>query len=255
MHGYCIAYFTIVYSGIVRYARSAIQFVLPPIVTSVLYFTIFGKVVGQHIGKIDGMPYIQFIAPGLVMMTIITSTFNSTVGSIFFSKFCRQIEEVVIAPLPTPLLLLGLITVGTLRGLINGILVCIVAGFYISLHFQHLFIAIATALLTATLFSLAAFTNALFAKKWDDISLAPTFIITPITYLGGIFFSIQSLPPLWQKISLYNPMLYVINAFRYGVIGHSDVPVYSALAIVLGCVIALFLFNYYLLSRGIGIRT
>ncbi len=246
---------TMIVYGIARYLRSAWQYILPPIVTNALYFTIFGEVVGHRIGLIDGIRYIDFIAPGLIMMTIITSAYNSTLGSIFYSKFCHSIEEVLVAPISAPIMLLGFVTTGALRGLINGILVTLVASCFIHLSIHNLGILLSTALLSAILFSMAGFTNALFAKKWDDIAVIPTFILTPITYLGGIFFTISSLPLFWQGIAHYNPLLYIINAFRYGLLGVTDVPIEKALIILLLLVIGLFSVNVYFLKKGFGIRT
>lgn len=249
------ALYTIIYCGVCRYLRSAWQLILPPLVSNILYFTIFGHIIGQHIGSIDGLSYIQFIAPGLILMTIITSSYNSTLGAIFYSKFCRNIEEVLVAPMPTSILLLGLITAGTLRGLLNGLLVTIIACFFVRLEFLHVGLMLLTAMLSAALFALAGFCNAIFAKKWDDIVVIPTFVITPITYLGGIFFALSSLPAVWQKIAAYNPLLYIINAFRYSVTGVSDVPITKALIILVIAVIALFSTNIYLLKTGIGMKT
>ena len=250
-----IALKTMVYYGIKRYLRSAWQYILPPLVTSALYFTIFGQVVGRHIGLVDNVPYIQFIAPGLIMMTIITSSYNSTLGSIFYSKFCHSIEEILVAPISAPLMLIGFVTTGALRGLINGFLVTLVASFFIPLHVHDLTLLVLTAILGALLFSLAGFTNALFAKKWDDIAVIPTFILTPITYLGGIFFSISSLPLFWRDIAHYNPLLYIINSFRYGLLGVTDIPIEQALIILWVLIISLFSLNVYFLKKGIGLRT
>lgn len=251
----CIALKTMIAYGIERYLRSAWQYILPPLVTNTLYFTIFGKVIGQHIAAVDGTPYISFIAPGLIMMTIITSAYNSTLGSIFYSKFCHSIEEILVAPIATPVILIGFITTGALRGLINGILVAIIASFFVTLRVHNWTILLSTALLSAVLFSLAGFTNAIFAKKWDDIAVIPTFILTPITYLGGIFFSISSLTPFWQQIAHYNPLSYIISSFRFGLLGVVDVPVEKSLAILLLLVIILFSMNVYFLKKGTGLRT
>lgn len=245
---------TLIAYGLMRYLRSAWQYILPPLVNNILYFTIFGTIIGRNLGAFHGVAYINFIAPGLVMMTIITSTYNSTLGSVFYSKFCRSIEEIVVAPISTAIMLIGLITTGALRGLINGALVMLIASFYIHLSVHSVLITVLTALLSATLFSLAGFSNALFAKKWDDIAVIPTFVLTPITYLGGVFFSLDSLPPLWQSIAQYNPLLYIVNAFRYGVLGISDVPISHALAVLTLAVMALFALNWYFLKKGIGIR-
>ena len=250
-----IALKTMLGYGIERYVRSAWQYILPPLVTNALYFTIFGKVIGQHIGTIDGAPYIAFIAPGLIMMTIITSSYNTTLGSIFYSKFCHSIEEILVAPISAPIILIGFIGTGALRGLINGVLVAIVASCFIHLSVYNWAILASTAILGAILFSLAGFTNAIFAKKWDDIAVIPTFVLTPITYLGGIFFSVTSLTPFWQKIAHYNPLLYIINSFRYGLLGVADVPFEKSLSILLIFVIALFSLNVYFLKKGIGLRT
>ncbi len=250
-----IACWTIIVYGLVRFKRSMLQNLLPPLVTNALYFTIFGNIIGHRIGTIDNHPYITFIAPGLIMMTIIMSSFNSTVGAIFFSKFTRQIEELLIAPIAPFVALIGLTLIGILRGLIAGLLVCGVAWLFVPLNFHHWVVALVSAILTAALFTQLAFINAIFARKWDDIAVAPTFIITPITYLGGIFFSVQNLPPFWQHVALYNPILYIINAFRYGMIGTSDIQISHAMIVMLLCVACLFTISCYLFTRGAGLRT
>lgn len=250
-----IAFWTMVSYSVIRYFRGMWQYIIPPLVTNILYFAIFGKIVGSRVGLIDGVTYIDFIAPGLIMMTIITSTFSGTLTSVFFSKFCRNIEEIVIAPISTPMMLLGFISAGMLRGLINGVLVMIAASFFVPLSFHHLGLTILTIVLTTLVFSLIGFTNALFARKWDDVAIVPTFFLAPVTYLGGVFFSIHSLAAGWQHIALFNPVLYIINAFRYSLIGVTDVPVSRALIVMVILVIALFIMNVHLLSKGIGIRT
>ena len=229
---YWIAFITLLRKEIKRFLRIWVQTLLPPLVTMTLYFLIFGNLVGQRIGRIEGYSYMQYIAPGLIMMSIITAAYTNVVTSFFGMRFQRSIEELIVAPLPNYLLLSGFVAGGVVRGL----LVAIVP-------------------MTTILFSLAGFTNALFAKTFDDISLVPTFVLTPLTYLGGVFYSIHLLPSFWQYLSLFNPILYIVNSFRYSILCVTDIPVLLALMIIFFSCVGLFFINLYLLNRGKGIRT
>lgn len=251
---YWVAFKTILRKETIRFLRIWIQTLLPPAITMTLYFLIFGHLVGSQIGGLDGFSYMQYIAPGLIMMSVITNSYMNVVGSFFGVRFQKSVEELLVAPIPNYLFLLGFVAGGVMRGLVVGIIVAAIALFFTHMNIHSYLIVFNVVLLTAILFSLAGFTNALFAKKFDDISIVPTFILTPLTYLGGVFYSLKALPPIWQTISLFNPILYIVNAFRYGILGVSDVPLTGALIILTVCCIGLFSTNIYLLNKGIGIR-
>ena len=250
-----IAFQTLVVSEVIRFARIWSQTFLPPVITMALYFLIIGGFIGSQLGNIGHVTFMQYIAPGLIMMSIITSAYANVVSSFFGMRFQHSIEELLIAPVPSYLILLGFTAGGVLRSLIVGVLITIVALFFTHLSIHSFFISLSIAILTATLFSLAGFTNAIFAKKFDDIQIVPTFILTPLTYLGGVFYSVKQLPPFWQHISVFNPILYIVNAFRYGMLGVSDISLMHAFAIVIFVNVILFSLNLYLLHRGVGIRT
>lgn len=252
---YFIAFVTILRREMVRFFRIWVQTLLPPIITMTLYFIIFGHLLGTQIQSMQGFSYIQYIAPGLIMMSVITNAYANVVSSFYGARFNKSVEELLVSPIPTYLFLLGYIAGGVIRGLIVGVLVTVLALFFTHLHLHNLFIIFSVVLLAAILFSLAGFTNALYAKKFDDISIIPTFVLTPLTYLGGVFYSIKLLPPLWQTVSLFNPILYMVNAFRYGILGVSDIQPYMALLMLLIFCIVLFGFNIRLLNKGVGIRT
>ncbi|MES2998006.1 MAG: ABC transporter permease [Pseudomonadota bacterium] len=252
---YWIAFISLLRKEITRFLRIWVQTLLPPLVTMTLYFLIFGGLIGQRLGNIEGFSYMQYIAPGLIMMSVITAAYSNVVTSFFGMRFQRSIEELIIAPLPNVLLLSGFVAGGVARGLLVGLLVTILALFFTHLEVHNVFVLLAIVPMTTILFSLAGFTNALFAKSFDDVSLVPTFILTPLTYLGGVFYSIHLLPSFWRQISLFNPILYIVNAFRYGLLGISDIPVLQALIIIFCCCVGLFFLNLYLLNRGKGIRT
>ena len=249
---YWIAFISLLRKEIKRFLRIWVQTLLPPLVTMTLYFLIFGNLIGQRLGNIEGYSYMQYIAPGLIMMSVIIA---NVVTSFFGMRFQRSIEELVVAPLPNYLLLSGFVAGGAARGLLVGVLVTILALFFTQLHVYNIFVLLAIIPMTTILFSLAGFTNALFAKTFDDVSIVPTFVLTPLTYLGGIFYSIDLLPSFWRHISLFNPILYIVNSFRYGLLGISDIPVVSALSIIFLSCVVLFFINLYLLNRGKGIRT
>jgi ABC-2 type transport system permease protein len=197
----------------------------------------------------------QYIVPGLVMMSVVTNAYTNVVSSFYGARFSRSIEEIVVSPIPEYLMLLGFVVGGVMRALIVSIVVILLSLFFTHLYVHNIIIMITVIVLSATLFSLAGFTNALFAKKFDDIAIIPTFVLTPLTYLGGVFYSLSVLPPLWQKVSLLNPILYMVNAFRYGILGITDINVYWAMVIIVLFTIILFFINLILLRKGVGIRT
>ena len=251
-----VALKTIVRREIVRILRIWSQTLFPPIVTMTLYFVIFGKLIGSRIGTIEGgFTYMQYIVPGLVMMSIITNSYGNISSSFFGAKFSRAVEEMLVSPMPNWVILLGYVTGAVARGLIVGTLVLLIALFFTRLHLVHPLITFLSVLFGATIFSLAGFVNAVFAKKFDDIALVPTFVLTPLTYLGGVFYSINMLGEPWQTISRVNPILYMVNAFRFGVLGVSDVNTWVAFAVMLAFVLGLTLIALTLLKRGIGLRS
>jgi len=249
-----VGLWTIVRKEARRVVRIWIQTIVPPAITMTLYFIIFGSLVGSRIGTMDGVPYMTFIAPGLIMMAVITNSFANVVSSFFSSKLMLHLEEMLVAPLAHTTIVLGFVVGGVVRGLLVAALVVVVALFFTNLHVAHPFITFTTILLTAVVFSVAGLFNAIFAKTFDDISIIPTFVLTPLTYLGGVFFSIELLPPFWQKVALLNPILYMVNAFRYGMLGSADVPIGVAYAIMIGLAVALFVAVLALLKYGRGVR-
>jgi len=249
-----VAMQTIVRKEVVRVLRIWIQTVVPPAITMTLYFIIFGNLIGRRIGTMDGFDYMQYIAPGLIMMSVITNSYGNVVSSFFGAKFGRHLEEMLIAPMSNAAIVIGHVAGGVLRGMLIGVLVTIIALFFTRLEVQHPFVTISIVLLSSIVFSLAGLINAIFAKKFDDISIVPTFVLTPLTYLGGVFYSISLLPEFWQTVSLANPILYMVNAFRYGILGTSDINIGVAYGILLVFVAVLFTACVQLLNRGVGIR-
>lgn len=249
------AFRTIVTREILRYARIWIQTVLPPMITTALYFIIFGNLIGAQIGDMDGFRYMDFIVPGLIMMAVITNSYANVVSSFYGSKFQRHIEEMLVSPVPNYIILTGFIAGGTARGLTVGVAVTLVSLLFTPLSIHNPWVMLSMIVLTAILFSLAGFINGIYARSFDDISIVPTFVLTPLTYLGGIFYSITMLPPFWQHISLANPILYMINAFRFGFLGVSDIPLPASYAISFGFIALLYTFSIHLLRKGHGIRT
>ncbi len=248
------AFNTIVIKEVTRFTRIWIQTILPPAISMALYFLIFGNLIGPRIGMMSGFSYIEFIAPGLIMMSIINNSYANVVSSFFGAKFQRHIEEMLVAPIPNVVILCGYITGGVARGALVGIVVTLVAMFFTKFSIHHLGVVIAVVLLTSILFSLGGFINGIFAKKFDDISIIPTFILTPLIYLGGIFYSINLLPEFWQAVSKLNPILYMVNAFRYGLLGVSDVDLMFAFTIITLFIVILFIFSLYLMKIGKGIK-
>ena len=249
-----IAYLTIARKEIRRFMRIWVQTIFPPVIMVALYFIIFGNLIGSRIGEMDGMTYIDFIMPGLVMMSIITNSYANVVSSFYGAKYSRHIEEMQVAPVPDLVILSGFVTGGVARGMVVGIAVTLVSLLFTEFRIESPAIVILVALLTSSLFSMAGMINAIFANSFDDISIVPTFVLTPLTYLGGIFYSITLLPEFWQNASLVNPILYMVNSFRYGFRGSSDIDLGTALIVILAFNIVLFAVCLTLLKRGTGIR-
>lgn len=250
-----IAFSTIVIKEISRFMRIWMQTILPPAISMSLYFIIFGSLIGPRIGQMEGFSYMEFIAPGIIMMSVINNSYSNVVSSFFGAKIQMHIEEMLVAPIPNIIILAGYITGGVARGLIVGLVVTVVAMFFTHLHVHNYFIVFGIVFLTAVLFSLGGLINAIFAKKFDDISIIPTFVLTPLIYLGGIFYSINLLPAFWQHASRFNPILYMVNAFRYGILGVSDIDISHAFAIIIVFIVILASFSLYLLNKGTGIKT
>ena len=249
-----VAIRTIVRKEIVRVLRIWVQTIVPPAITMTLYFVIFGNLIGSRIGPMDGYSYMQYIAPGLIMMSVITNSYGNVVSSFFGAKFGGHVQEMLVSPMSNSSIIICHVAGGVVRGLLVGSLVTLIALGFTQLEVEHPLIMISMVLLSSIVFSLAGFVNAVFAKKFDDISIVPTFILTPLTYLGGVFYSISLLPEFWQNASLLNPILYMVNAFRYGILGTSDISIGYAYLIVLVFAVGLFGACMMLLNRGVGIR-
>jgi len=251
---YSIAYKTIVNKEIRRFTRIWPQTVLPPAITTSLYFLIFGTLIGARIGLMNGRPYMEYIVPGIILMSVISNSYSNVVSSFYSTKFQRQIEELLIAPVPNWVILAGYVTGGVARGLIVGTVVAVISNLFTEMHVQHYGIAVGVVLLTSTLFSLAGFINATFANSFDDISIIPTFVLTPLIYLGGVFYSINLLPEIWQHISLANPILYMVNAFRYGILGITDIDIATAFLVIVAFNLVLVAASLICLHKGVGIK-
>ena len=249
-----IAFMTLLRKEIRRFLRIWPQTLLPPAITMSLYFVIFGNLVGSRIGDMGGFSYMQFIVPGLIMMAVITNSYSNVCSSFFSAKFQRSIEELITSPVPNHIILLGYVVGGVTRGLCVGLIVTIMSLFFTQLELHNIFVMVYTVLVTAVLFSLGGFINAVYAKSFDDISIIPTFVLTPLTYLGGVFYAMSSLSPFWQNLSLLNPIVYMVNAFRYGILGYSDVNVWLSLTVVTIACGLFYMFAYSLLARGTGMR-
>ena len=250
-----VGYSTIVRKEITRILRIWGQTIVPPAITMSLYFIIFGELIGRRIGEMGGFTDMQYIVPGLVIMSVITNSYGNMVSSFFGAKFGKHIEELLISPLPNWIILSGYVTGALARGLIVGIVVMVVSLFFTRIEVQHPLIMISVLLLTAIVFALAGMVNAIFAQKFDDIAIIPTFILAPLTYLGGVFYSIALLPEFWQKVSAFNPILYMVNGFRYGMLGVSDVELSLSYGVILTAGVILFCSCLYLLNKGTGMRT
>lgn len=249
-----VGFQTIVRREFSRIMRIWGQTIVPPAITATLYFVIFGSVIGSRIGAVSGYTYMQYIAPGLIMMTVITNSYGNVVSSFFGAKFGKHIEELLVSPMPSYLIVTGYMMGGVLRGLMVGVVVSAIALAFTHLRVVHPFIVISAVLLTSIVFALAGMLNAIFAKNFDQISFIPTFVLTPLTYLGGVFYSVKALPLLAQNLSHANPILYMVGAFRFGVLGVSDIDVRLAFIIMLSAASALFGTALWLLNRGTGLR-
>lgn len=238
-----------------RFARIWIQTLLPPVITMTLYFIIFGNLIGSRIGNMHGFSYMQFIVPGLIMMAVITNAYANVSSSFFSAKFLHNIEELLVAPVPTHIIIWGYVGGGVARGVCVGILVTAVSLFFVPFHVHSWTMVAVTLLLTAILFSLAGMLNAVFARTFDDISLVPTFVLTPLTYLGGVFYSLTLLPEFWQTVSKLNPIVYMISGFRYGFLGVSDVSLTLTLSVLVAFILVFYALVWRLVERGRGLRT
>jgi len=250
-----IAIKAILWKEVLRFSRLWIQTILPPMITTALYFVIFGRLIGSQVSDIGGYHYMNYIAPGLILMNVITNSYGNVVASFYSSKFQRNIEEMLVSPLPNYLIVIGFVGGGLARGIAVGGAVTVVSLLFTVIPLHNLWVAISVVLLTSMLFSLGGLINAIYATSFDDITVIPTFVLTPLTYLGGVFYTVTMLPPFWQSISLANPILYMVNAFRYGLLGVSDVNLGVAYMAILGFNAVLFWYALYLLNRGYGVRT
>ena len=249
------ALYTIVRREVARILRIWGQTLVPPAITMTLYFLIFGGLIGSRVGEMDGIRYMDFIVPGLVMMSIIQNSYGNISSSFFGAKFGRHVEELLVSPMPAWVILTGYVAGAVLRGLMVGAIVLVIAMFFTKVRVPHPLVTLSTVILGATIFSLAGFVNAVYAKKFDDIAIVPTFILTPLTYLGGVFYSVKLLPDWAEAATHLNPIFYMVNAFRYGLLGVSDVPLWLAYALMLGFVVVLGGIGISLLRRGVGLRS
>ena len=237
-----------------RVLRIWVQTIVPPAITMTLYFLIFGTLIGRRIGQMAGFDYMEYIAPGLIMMSVITNSYGNVVSSFFSAKYNRHLEEMLVSPMANWAIVLGHVLGGMVRGLLVGLVVTIVALFFTRLPVNNLFITLSVLILTSAVFSLGGLLNAIFARKFDDVSIIPSFVLAPLTYLGGVFYSVSLLPEFAQQLSMLNPILYMINAFRYGMLGVSDIDIGLAYAIILAFLAGMFALSMYLIRRGVGIR-
>lgn len=249
-----IAFLTIVRKEVRRFMRIWMQTLLPPAITMTLYFVIFGTLIGSRIGEMGGFSYIQFVVPGLVMMAVVTNSYANVVSSFYGAKFQRFIEEILVSPMSNSIVLWGYIVGGVARGLLVGLIVTLLSLFFTELHIHNLWVMIAIVTLTSVFFSLAGFINAVFANSFDDVSIVPVFVLTPLTYLGGVFYSIDMLSDFWAGVSKLNPMLYIVNAFRYGILGVSDVNVVWAFAMILCFTVVAYAYCMHLLANSKRLR-
>ncbi|MCR9104126.1 MAG: ABC transporter permease [Gammaproteobacteria bacterium] len=249
-----IAFMTIVRKEIKRYLRIWTQTLLPSAITMSLYFVIFGTLIGSRIGEMGGFSYMQFVVPGLIMMAIVTNSYSNVVSSFFGSKFNNSVEELLVSPVPNYVILMGYVTGGVTRGLFVAIVVTLVSLFFTELHIHSYLVVVVIVLMTSVLFALAGFINAVYANSFDDISIVPTFVLTPLIYLGGVFYSMDLLPEFWANVSRLNPLVYVVNAFRYGMLGVSDVSLTVSFAMIAFFTVVAFSYSMHLLNTGKRLR-
>lgn len=253
-HEIWLSFLTIVIKEVRRFLRIWPQTLVPPAITVVLYFIIFGRLIGARIGSMGGFSYMQFVVPGLIMMAVINNAYANVVSSFFGAKFQHHLEELLVSPTPNWVIVLGFTVGGVMRGLFVGFIVTVLSLFFAKLSVGNIALTALVILMTAVLFSLAGLINAVFANNFDDISIIPTFILTPLTYLGGVFYSIDLLPPFWRTVSQLNPILYMVNAFRFGVLGHSDIHLGFALGMILAFIAALWGYSIHLMETGKRLR-
>lgn len=250
-----IALKTLVRVETIRFLRVWIQSLMPPVVTIVLYFLVFGHFIGPHLQIQSGVSYMQFIVPGLVMMAVVMNSYNNAAFAFFMTRFQRSIEEMLVSPMDTHVILLGFSIASIARGLLTGCIVTLVSFLFTHELPYNISILFISAILAALFFSLLGFLNGIYAKKFDDVSTVPTFILTPLVYLGGVFYAIQQLPPVWQLVSYFNPIMYLVSLFRYGFVGLQTTSLLYSILILLAANILLYAYNISLLKRGVGIRT
>lgn len=249
-----VAFNTILRKEIIRFFRIWAQTLVPPAVTTLLYFLVFGNFIGSRVGTVGGYDYVTFIVPGLVMMAVINNAYTNVVSSFFSAKFQKHVEELLVSPCPNSVILAGFVAAGVVRGILTGLIVTAVAMAFTPVPLKHPLVTVTVVLLASVLFSLGGFVNAMLARKFDDISIFPTFVLTPLTYLGGVFYSIEMLPQPWRAISTLNPILYIVNGFRYGLLGTSDIPPAVAYALLLLFIAATAAVALRLLDKGVGLR-
>lgn len=252
---YWTAFTSLVRKEINRFIRIWVQTLVPPAITMTLYFIIFGNLIGSRIGTMHGFTYMEYIVPGLIMMSVITNSYSNVASSFFSSKMQKNIEELLVAPVPNYVIIAGYVMGGVARGLLVGLMVTAVSLFFVDLDVEHWLVIALTVFLTSVLFSLGGLINAIFARTFDDISIIPTFVLTPLTYLGGVFYSISLLPEFWQLVSKINPIVYMVNAFRYGFLGVSDVNIGVSFAVLGFFVVVLYSVAHYLVTKGTGLRS
>ncbi len=250
-----IALLTIVRKEVRRYLRIWSQTLLPSAITMSLYYVIFGSLIGSRIGQMGGYSYMEFVVPGLIMMAIVTNSYANVASSFFGAKFNHSVEELLVSPVPSYVILWGYVIGGVTRGVLVAIIVTAVSVFFTKLAINNILIVLAVVILTSILFALFGFINGVFANTFDDISIVPTFVLTPLTYLGGVFYSLDLLPEFWANVSRANPLVYVVNAFRYGMLGVSDVNIQVAFAMIVIFVVSAYLYSLYLLNSGKRLRS
>ncbi|WP_394192483.1 ABC transporter permease [Pseudoalteromonas atlantica] len=238
----------------IRFLRIWVQTLVPPAITMSLYFVIFGNLIGSRIGEMGGFSYMEFIVPGLIMMSVITNSYSNVASSFYSTKFQKSIEELLVAPVPNYIIVLGYMGGGMTRGMLVGLIVTCVSLLFVDIQIHNIFVIIATVILTSAVFALGGLINAIYANSFDDISIIPTFILTPLTYLGGVFYSITLLPDFWQGVSQINPIIYMVNAFRFGFLGVSDVDLTVAFGVLFLFITALFTLALTLIKKGVGLR-
>ncbi|PNH96806.1 ABC transporter permease [Vibrio diazotrophicus] len=252
---YWTAFVSLLGKEVTRFTRIWVQTLVPPVITMCLYFIIFGNLIGSRIGQMNGFSYMEYIIPGLIMMSVITNSYSNVASSFFSAKMQKNIEELLVAPVPNYVIIAGYVMGGVTRGLLVGTLVTFVSLFFVHLNVEHWGVIFLTVFMTSVVFALGGLINAVFAKTFDDISIVPTFVLTPLTYLGGVFYSISLLPEFWQGVSKVNPIVYMVNAFRYGFLGVSDVDIVTSFSVLSVFVVALYCVAHYLVTKGKGLRS